>query len=926
MGAWTQDYATLSPEQRELFALLLQQTGMDAATSLPIPRRPAETRAPLSSSQRRLWFTDLVADSGGIQSPNNNPNAWRLQGPVHVSALEQSFDALVRRHEILRTTCSVQEGEPVQIVVPAEPFTLLVTDLRGLPASAQEREVERLVHREAQHCFQLDRGPLLRARLLQVGDAEYVLLLTTHYFVADGLSEGILLRELAAHYEAFASGATPQLPDLPIQYADFALWQREWLNGDGPTRQLAYWKHHLRNSPTQPTLTADCPAPPVQTFQGAYRHFVLPVDLSTGIRAASRREGVTRFMLLLAAWQTVLHLRSGQNDVVVGTTVSNRPRPETEELIGFFSNNLLLRTDFSGNPTVRDLLQRVSQVAVGAYSHQDLPFEDLIKELLRDPEVGGVPPLETVLVLHERAPAHNLQLPGVVVRQIAGDGGTATFDLALRLADGEGAFTGSVEYRTDLFATPTIDLLLEQFQAVLEHFVTNPEQRVDDLRLSLAMAGPAQGAGGAAARGPDNVAPAVRSASSQHVRQVRTRDHEFVAPRNDLERRLADLWQEVLGRDAISVTDSFFELGGRSLMAVHLFAKIEKVFGVDLPLVTLFRAPTISDCAAAIAEEIGHREYAPSAAAQESPASPARAQIPRPSGDQPTGWSPLVEIQQGRSDRPFFCVHGAGGNVLLFLDLVRHLGADQTVYGLQARGVDGKHPPLRTIEDMAALYIAAIREIQPHGPYLLGGYSGGGVVAFEMARQLVSEGEQTALLALLDTLRPGVPVQHHGLRERTRTVREEGLVGAVRRWLNRMRYVYANWLKTLRVAWHTRRGLAVPHHLREHWMTCVFLEAQSQYQLRLYPGRATLFRAAEAGPTFDYAGRELGWGELVQRGIEVHEIPGNHDSLMLEPHVRVLASSLRACLERARETVGEAGTDEARARTGCLSRVDDRAA
>ena len=272
----------LSDEQRELLKLLLEQEGMDVTESLAFPRRPPGAAAPLSYAQRRLWFTDQLAAKIGVKNPNNNPHAWRLLGALNVSALEQSFGELTRRHEILRTTCEIEDGEPRQVVTPPSPFTLPLLDLGHLAQWEREATVRQHAAEEAHYSFNLQSGPLLRATLLRLSQIEHVLLLTTHFFVADGTSEGILLDELSALYRAFAADISPPLAELPIQYADFTLWQREWFHGDVRDRQLAYWKEQLRGSPARLNLMTDRLRPAEPTFNGAWLSFAFPVELSPG--------------------------------------------------------------------------------------------------------------------------------------------------------------------------------------------------------------------------------------------------------------------------------------------------------------------------------------------------------------------------------------------------------------------------------------------------------------------------------------------------------------------------------------------------------------------------------------------------------------------------------------------------------------------
>jgi len=336
---------------------------------LPVPRNGDLA---LSFAQQRLWFFDQLEP--GLPA-YNIPAAVRLKGPLNLAALEQSLNEIVKRHESLRTTFGKVDGRPTQVIAPTLTIKLPVVDLRKLPASEQEAEVRRLVTAEAQRAFDLSQGPLIRCTVLRLGDEEHVGLLTMHHIVSDGWSTGILVREVATLYVAFCAGGSSPLPVLPIQYADFAHWQRQWLQGEVLETQIAYWKKQLANAPALIDLPTDHPRPAVQTFRGAHQSLVLPKHLQEGFKTLSRQEGVTQFMTLLAAFKVLLYRYTSQDDLIVGTPIANRNRLETEGLIGFFVNALVLRTDLSGNPSFRELVRRV---------REGLPPDEVILQAIPD--------------------------------------------------------------------------------------------------------------------------------------------------------------------------------------------------------------------------------------------------------------------------------------------------------------------------------------------------------------------------------------------------------------------------------------------------------------------------------------------------------------------------------------------------------------
>ncbi len=450
--------------------------GLEAPPIVPVPRNG---ELPLSFAQQRLWFIDQLEPGGSVY---NFPAAVRLKGPLNVVALKQSLDEIVKRHEVLRTTFAIVDGRPVQVVAPLLRLALPIVDLRDLPETEREVEVQRLATNEAQRPFDLAEGPLMRATVLRLGEDEHVGLLTMHHIVSDGWSTGILIREMAALYGAFSSDKVVSLPELPIQYADFAHWQRDWLQGEVLETQLAYWKQQLLGAPPLLELPADHPRPAVQTFHGAHQSILLPRTVSDGLKALSRQQGATLFMTLLATFQVLLHGYTNQDDLVIGTPIANRNRLEIERLIGFFVNTLVLRTDLSGNPSFRELLGRVREVCLGAYAHQDLPFERLVEELHVARDLSRNPLFQVMFVLQNASP-HAAELPGLSLSPVEVGTRTTHFDLTLHIADTDQGLSATLAYNTDLFEAGTITRMLGHFGTLLEAVAAAPERRLSDLPL-----------------------------------------------------------------------------------------------------------------------------------------------------------------------------------------------------------------------------------------------------------------------------------------------------------------------------------------------------------------------------------------------------------------------------------------------------------
>jgi alpha-ketoglutarate-dependent taurine dioxygenase len=444
---------------------------------LPVPRNG---ELELSFAQRRLWF---LAQLEGTISTYNEPAILQLNGALHVTALEQSFTEIVRRHEVLRTNFPMVSGKPMQAIASSVSLTLPVLDLSSLQPEEQSVRVQQSILEEVQRPFDLAKELLLRIRLFQLGETSHVLLLVMHHIVCDGWSTGIFIRELSALYKAFAKGAPSPLPELSIQYADFAHWQHQWLQGEVIEKHLSYWKKQLAKLPIV-ELPTDRPRPEFQILRGTRQYLHLPKELSEEITVLNRREGVTLFMTLLAAFKTLLHYYAKQDDIIIGTDIANRNFADTEELIGFFVNQLVLRTDLSGDPTFQELLGRVREVTLAAYDYQDMPFDQLVLALNPERELNRTPLFQSKFVL-QNAPMPPLELDGLTVSILEVDSGTTKFDLLLSIWETEQGLSGKLEYSTDLFNASTITRMLADYETILRTIVAQSNIKLTTLKEYL---------------------------------------------------------------------------------------------------------------------------------------------------------------------------------------------------------------------------------------------------------------------------------------------------------------------------------------------------------------------------------------------------------------------------------------------------------
>lgn len=467
-----------SNNRRDALKRLLEKDGLSTKRT-GIPRREHNlSHAPLSFAQQRLWFLNQM---GPGNTAYNIPFALRLNGTLNSAAMEQSLNEITKRHEILRTTFQLIDSQPMQVIAPDATFSLPLIDLQHLPEEDQQATIVRMATEELQTPFNLETGPLLRGKLLKLAPKEHILLLTMHHIVSDAWSIGVLSRETAAIYTAFVQGKSSPLPELPIQYADFAIWQREWLQGDHYKTQLAYWKEQLTDAPML-ELPTDRPRPAIQTFSGAQFSFQFSQILLTQLRAFSQQESATLFMTLLTAFKVLLYRYTGQSDIVVGSPIADRNQPEVAGVIGFFVNTLALRTNLSGNPTFRELTQRVRQTCLKGYANQNVQFEQLVEELHLKRDLSH-PPLFQVMLLLQNKLSGQITLPELTLEVILTDSQAAKFDITLSLAEAENGLTGILEYNTDLFDADTIVRMSEHLETLLEGIVANPDCKLSDLPI-----------------------------------------------------------------------------------------------------------------------------------------------------------------------------------------------------------------------------------------------------------------------------------------------------------------------------------------------------------------------------------------------------------------------------------------------------------
>jgi amino acid adenylation domain-containing protein/non-ribosomal peptide synthase protein (TIGR01720 family) len=454
-------------------------SGAEGIAAPPIRRVSRGQPLPLSFSQQRLWFLDRL-DPG---SPAYNiPSAVRMRGKLDIGALERAINEMIRRHEVLRTRFPAVEGSPRQEIEPEVRLRLHVDDLSRLPQPQRDREMMRIIGRESGRPFDLARGPLLRFSLIRLDDEDHVAVLTMHHIISDGWSMRLFIGEVASLYEACAAGETPPPPAQAVQYADFAVWQREWLQGEVLERQRSYWLEKLKGLPPSLNLPLDRSRPPFQTSRGMTISFEVDGEVLERVKTLSRKAGATPFMTLLAAFKALLSLYTGQDDIVLGTVIANRNRTEIEGIIGFFVNTLVLRTDLSGTPSFREILDRVRETTLGAYARQDMPFEKLVDALLPERDMSRHP-LFQVMFDFQSVQKPSRELSSLTLSPMEVESGIAQFDLSLSMLEhGEGV-TGTFEFNTDLFDAKTVEIMAGNLLRLLEGVTADPDRPLSDVPL-----------------------------------------------------------------------------------------------------------------------------------------------------------------------------------------------------------------------------------------------------------------------------------------------------------------------------------------------------------------------------------------------------------------------------------------------------------
>jgi len=808
---------------------------------------------PPTDLQREMWIAAQMRPEAS--AANNGTNVVELEGGLDVAAMEWAIAEIVKRHEALRSTFS-KDGSKV-VVRPSMSLEMRSHDLSSLSSTDGAAQLTEILEQDGRQVFDLAEGPLASFQLIKLSPNKHLLVFTSQMIICDGWGFKVVLEEIGTLYSAFLEKHEPSL-EPPIQMREYASWQEKERSSASTKDCDDFWLSQFRTLPPLFDLPTANPRPPVRSYEAARANIRLAPQFYKDIKRVARELRNTPFALLLTAFSTWLYRLSGIDDFVIAVPFAGQGALGFNTLVGQCVHTLPFRVQVNHGASFVDQLTRTQNLILDTQEYWSSNFGTLVQKLNLPTDPSRIP--LTPVIFNLDPALSGVQFSGCASRITSGPRFYFYYDLGFNVIDEGDALLVECDYNSNLFDGDTIRQWLGGFQTLLEGVVSNANQQLNQLPM-LSEAGQ-----------PPRPKPSRSALRTPSRGPSKSGAEEYVAPGNETEERLARLWCATLNVERVSSRANFFELGGQSLSAVSLFAKIEKEFGKKLPLATLFTSPTIEALAVALQGENLKRE-----------------------------WSSLVAINPKGSKPPLFLVHGAGGNVLLYRSLGEHLAPDFPLYGLQSKGLDGESQPLRTIEEMAACYLRELRTVQPQGPYYLGGYCLGGTVAYEMAQILRREGEEVPLVAMLDTynfslalkvsfrsfllqkakfhlanmsrLRPGDMLEY--LQEKMRL----GFGGEL-----------AN-LKTSMPGSSQADGVSRATSGPEAKVQAINDYAAEHYDPVPYAGRLTLFK-----PRFNYKfypDPKMGWGELALGGLDLVEVAVNPHSMLLEPYVKVLAAQLK---------------------------------
>ena len=806
-----------------------------------------------SLAQQRLWFLHQLQRRSTAY--NVHLGLW-LRGSLDLTALRSGFREMVNRHDSLHTAFRLEKGKLQQVVSHNYSAEIPITDLTSVADPIAE--AYQLARHEVEEPFDLSKAPLFRVRLFRVTPLDHVFLCTMHHIVTDAWSLQVFAKELALLYMDFSRGQASSLPSLPIRYGDFAEWQLEWFHTERVQQQLAYWKDKLEGAPALLELPTDAPRPPEQTFEGAIQVAPISSNIIEGIEKIAAGCQATPFMVQLAAFKVLLYRYAKQHDVVVGIPIAGRDHVETEGLIGFFVNTLVLRDDLSGNPRFTDLVAQVRETILSGFSNVDVPFEKIVEALQPERNLG-YNPLFQVMFATLKSAVRSHQFGDLTAFPYVVSAETSIFDLSMTLIqDIDQKWWAQLEYNTNLFSQERISHTLSDYTSVLEGVISDPEGHI------LALPPPSI-PGSADSWNPTTTEKEKKKNERRTSSPVSARgpSEPRFKPLDQEQELLVEVWKEVLGLREVGIRDSFFDVGGHSLIAVRLIARIHEITGRRIHVRDIFRAPTIEAFAPLLRENM----------------------IPEP--DQI-----LVQLKDGDGAVPFFAIGAPGVDTFGLSLLALHMGRDQSVYRVQASAPIARGRPFtkNELRALAQEYVAAMRSVQPHGPYCVGGMCEGVLIAQEVILELESLHEEVGVFAIFDTwvlensqVRALWAVNYYRRRfQLFRSLPLQERLATTKRFVKRLFAKNGKHGNGSGSGWN-----------RVYWPGEEFREPR-------FRAPVFLFKSSRQ-PFYFVRDRQMGWGVRSAGGVEICELNCAHNEFLRHPQVGIVGQVLAGRLQSIRD-------------------------
>ncbi len=785
---------------------------------------------PLSFGQERLW--NLISKDPA-STVYNLPAFFLVGGPLNQKLLEKSVVNIIERHENLRTFISVDKGHPEQIISAKLDWTLQLVDLSEVSNQEKEANLESLLDEWTSTPFKLEQLPLFRINLIKTAEQEYILAFVFHHFIFDGWSINIFFQELKTLYKAFSQETKPPLAELPIQYADYSVWQRQFLQGEQLQKQLKFWEDQLGPGLETLHLPVDHSSSLGISYEGDFCVYNISKDLTQSLKDLSQKEGVTLFTTLLTAFKALLYCYTNQEDLLVSTPVSCRNQPGLEGIIGYFNNLLPLRTHVSGTMSIRDLLEQISKRTLGIYKYQELPFQ-MLADL---PEARRVSLTRGVFIFLSEW-LSPLEAPELTVTTLKPIRESSNFELCLSLTEQHEIISATIQYKSSLFEKSTIEQFFLRYEKLLLQMAEDLETSLSTLQKHLELP---------------------RPISLLTEKQKKESSDAYAAPRNDLEEQLVSILEEELNVKRIGVRDNFFDLGLNSLVAIKLIERIQSQFGYQLTLSSINTATSVEGLASLILYgEDGKL---------------------------------LMPIQTSGSQTPLFMATPGGNNAFVYSFLVKELGPDIPFYAVKfSRDSIGHLNSFPKLEDIAAQAITEIRSVQPKGPYNLGGYCAGAVLAYEIARQLSLSEEVVNQLIVIDVHAERPPLKRvlslinirwrlskSGFQYQASPGLSDNIFARMLDYLHQYRQFYKNVIVPFNRAIQLNR------------------QYRRTYIMKPYMGRVLLVLAKDEGGVEDMlpAG---GWDKYAHGGVSTTVLPGNHISIIYPPYTQHLAEYIKTSI------------------------------